>query len=97
MTEPNYRVLKFGNHPTEGLWNSRSFTRSLVGRKSFHEAEIDSATGGDFIGSVLIKVDDDSSMSLTSLAQRVIILVCLKLECLRSQTPTLLWIYHEIC
>ena len=61
MTEPNYRVLKFGNHPTEGLWNSRSFTRSLVEAENlFHEAEIERATGGDFIGSVLIKVDDDS-------------------------------------
>ena len=97
MTEPNYRVLKFGNHPTEGLWNSRSFTRSLVEAENlFHEAEIERA-GGDFIGSVLIKVDDDSWHVLDKFGTEGYNMVCLKLECLRSQTPTLLWIYHEIC
>ena len=71
MTEPNYRVLKFGNHPTEGLWNSRSFTRSLVEAENlFHEAEIGCATGGDFIGSVLIKVDDDSKYVLDKFGHR---------------------------
>ena len=43
------------------MWNSRAFTRSLVEAESlFHEAEVERATGGDLIGSVLIKVDDDS-------------------------------------
>ena len=61
MTNPYYRVLKFGKHPTEGLWNSRTFTRSLVEAESlFHEAEVERATGEDLIGSVIIKVNDDS-------------------------------------
>ncbi len=61
MSDPYYRVLKFGKHPNEGLWNSRAFTRSLIeAERLFHEAEVERATGENLIGSVIIKVDDDS-------------------------------------